>query len=108
MLNSIQSNRSGSSSSSSVPFVRHSLRTTYRLKPHPNRKRVCIARSGAIAGMIDQIGPQFDLMSGVTRCSQLEEALRAHYAGSEWVRVVPPTPTAAWSQWPSTAPTTWN
>jgi N-acetyl-gamma-glutamyl-phosphate reductase len=42
------------------------------------------------AGMIDQIGLQFDLMKGVTRCSQLEEALRAHYAGSEWVRVVPP------------------
>jgi len=42
------------------------------------------------AGMIDQIGLQLDLMNGVTRCSQLEEALRAHYADSEWVRVVPP------------------
>jgi N-acetyl-gamma-glutamyl-phosphate reductase len=44
------------------------------------------------AGMIDQIGLQFDLMNGVNRSSQLEDALRAHYAGSEWVRVVPPNP----------------
>jgi len=42
------------------------------------------------AGMIDQIGLQFDLMKGVTRSQQLEDALRAHYAGSEWVSVVPP------------------
>ncbi len=42
------------------------------------------------AGMIDQIGLQFDLMQGVTRTRQLEDALRAHYAGSEWVSVVPP------------------
>jgi len=42
------------------------------------------------AGMIDQIGLQFDLMKGVTHSQQLEEALRAHYAGSEWVSVVPP------------------
>ena len=42
------------------------------------------------AGMIDQIGLQFDLMKGVTKAQQLEDALRAHYAGSEWVSVVPP------------------
>ena len=42
------------------------------------------------AGMIDQIGLQFDLMKGVSRGQQLEDALRAHYAGSEWVSVVPP------------------
>ncbi|MDF1484589.1 N-acetyl-gamma-glutamyl-phosphate reductase [Ramlibacter sp. H39-3-26] len=42
------------------------------------------------AGMIDQIGLQFDLMQGVTRTQQLEDALRAHYADSEWVSVVPP------------------
>lgn len=42
------------------------------------------------AGMIDQIGLQFDLMKGVTRSQQLEDALRAHYAGSTWVSVVPP------------------
>lgn len=42
------------------------------------------------AGMIDQIGLQFDLMKGVTRSQQLEDALRAHYAGCEWVSVVPP------------------
>ena len=42
------------------------------------------------AGMIDQIGLQFDLMKGVTHSQQLEDALRAHYAGSEWVSVVPP------------------
>lgn len=42
------------------------------------------------AGMIDHIGLQFDLMHGVSRCQQLEDALRAHYADSEWVQVVPP------------------
>jgi len=42
------------------------------------------------AGMLDQIGLQFDLMNGVTHTRQLEDALRAHYAGSEWVSVVPP------------------
>lgn len=41
-------------------------------------------------GMIDQIGLQFDLMQGVTRSQQLEDALHAHYAGSAWVQVVPP------------------
>ncbi|MDE2616418.1 MAG: N-acetyl-gamma-glutamyl-phosphate reductase [Burkholderiales bacterium] len=42
------------------------------------------------AGMIDQIGLQFDLMKGVSHAQQLEDALRSHYAGSEWVSVVPP------------------
>ena len=42
------------------------------------------------AGMLDHIALQFDLMQGVTRSQQLEDALRAHYAGSEWVSVVPP------------------
>lgn len=42
------------------------------------------------AGMLDQIGLQFDLMKGVTRSQQLEDVLRAHYADSEWVSVVPP------------------
>ena len=41
------------------------------------------------AGMLDHIALQFDLMKGVTRSQQIEEALRAHYAGSEWVSVVP-------------------
>jgi N-acetyl-gamma-glutamyl-phosphate reductase len=35
---------------------------------------------------------QFDLMQGVSRTAQLEDALRAHYAGSEWVSVVAPDP----------------
>lgn len=44
------------------------------------------------AGMIDQIGLQFDLMTQVTRSQQIEDVLRAHYADSEWVQVVPPDP----------------
>ncbi len=43
------------------------------------------------AGMLDHIGLQFDLMKGVSRAQQLEDALRAHYTDSEWVSVVPPT-----------------
>jgi len=42
------------------------------------------------AGMIDQIGLQFDLLRGVNSRAQLQAALRAHYAGSQWVRVVEP------------------
>ena len=42
------------------------------------------------AGMIDQIGLQFDLLNGVSSSRQLDEALRAHYAGCEWVKVVAP------------------
>ena len=45
------------------------------------------------AGMIDQIGLQFDLMNGVKAAKQLEDALLAHYAGSEWVSVVAPAST---------------
>jgi N-acetyl-gamma-glutamyl-phosphate reductase len=42
------------------------------------------------SGMIDQISLHFDLMKGVSKTSQLEEALRARYASSEWVKVVSP------------------
>lgn len=42
------------------------------------------------AGMIDQIGVQFDLLQGVTKTAQLHDTLAAHYAHSEWVRVVAP------------------
>lgn len=41
-------------------------------------------------GMLDQISVHFDLMNGVKNARQLEDALRAHYAGSEYVRVVAP------------------
>jgi N-acetyl-gamma-glutamyl-phosphate reductase len=41
-------------------------------------------------GMLDQISVHFDLMRGVKNAQQLEDALRAHYAGSEYVRVVAP------------------
>jgi N-acetyl-gamma-glutamyl-phosphate reductase len=41
-------------------------------------------------GMIDHICVDFDLLNGVKSTSQLESALKARYAGSEWVRVVSP------------------
>jgi N-acetyl-gamma-glutamyl-phosphate reductase len=41
------------------------------------------------SGMIDHIGLQFDLMRGVTKTAQLEQVLIAHYAGCEFVKVVP-------------------
>jgi N-acetyl-gamma-glutamyl-phosphate reductase len=41
-------------------------------------------------GMLDQISLHFDLMNGVKTASQLEDALRAHYAGSQYVRVASP------------------
>jgi N-acetyl-gamma-glutamyl-phosphate reductase len=55
------------------------------------RRPVFVAAVGNFyAGMIDQIGLHFDLLDGVASASQLEDCLRAHYAGSEWVKVVPP------------------
>jgi N-acetyl-gamma-glutamyl-phosphate reductase len=45
------------------------------------------------SGMIDHIGLQFDLMKGVSKASQLEDALRARYAGCEFVKVVSPQET---------------
>lgn len=56
-----------------------------------NRRPVFVAAVGNFySGMIDQIGVHFDLLTGVSKASQLEEALRAHYKGSEWVKVVAP------------------
>ncbi len=42
------------------------------------------------SGMIDHIALHYELLRGVTRGAQLEEALRERYAGSPWVKVVPP------------------
>ncbi len=41
-------------------------------------------------GMLDQISLHYDLLNGVKNAKQLEDALRARYEGSEWVRVVAP------------------
>jgi N-acetyl-gamma-glutamyl-phosphate reductase len=42
------------------------------------------------SGMIDHVCLHFELMKGVNSSAQLEEALKARYAGCEWVQVVPP------------------
>jgi N-acetyl-gamma-glutamyl-phosphate reductase len=58
-----------------------------------NRRPIFVPMVGNFhTGMIDQIGLNFDLLNGVKSASQLEDALRAHYAGSEWVKVVAPEP----------------
>ncbi len=55
------------------------------------RRPVFVASVGNFyAGMLDQISLHLDLLNGVKAASQLEDCLRAHYAGSEWVSVVPP------------------
>ena len=41
------------------------------------------------SGMLDHIGLQFDLLHGVSKAYQLEDALKAHYAGCEFVKIVP-------------------
>lgn len=43
-------------------------------------------------GMIDHICVHFDLLNGVKSTSQLVNALKAKYAGCEWVHVVDPDP----------------
>jgi N-acetyl-gamma-glutamyl-phosphate reductase len=47
--------------------------------------------AGFHSGMIDHIALHHSLLNGVSSGAQLEAALKAHYAGSEWVRVVAPT-----------------
>ncbi|HMS04188.1 MAG TPA: N-acetyl-gamma-glutamyl-phosphate reductase [Burkholderiaceae bacterium] len=44
------------------------------------------------SGMIDHVALHFDLLRGVNHVRQLHEVLAAHYAGSEWVRVVEANP----------------
>ena len=44
------------------------------------------------SGMIDHVALHFDLLRGVNHARQLHDALAAHYAGSEWVRVVEANP----------------
>ena len=56
-----------------------------------SRRPILIAAAGNYyAGMVDQISLHFDLLKGVTKAAQLDEALRSHYAGCEWVHVVAP------------------
>jgi N-acetyl-gamma-glutamyl-phosphate reductase len=43
-------------------------------------------------GMLVQLPLHLDLLPGQPTGAQLEAALKAHYAGSEWVTVEPPTP----------------
>lgn len=56
------------------------------------RRPIFVASVGNFySGMLDQISLHFDLLHGVRSGKQLEDALKAAYAGSEWVKVVPPT-----------------
>ncbi len=41
------------------------------------------------SGMIDHIAVHFDLLTGVKSVQQLHDCIAAHYAGSQWVRVMP-------------------
>jgi N-acetyl-gamma-glutamyl-phosphate reductase len=43
------------------------------------------------SGMIVEIALHLDLLHNVKTAQQLDDCLRAHYAGSEWVKVVAPT-----------------
>ena len=43
------------------------------------------------SGMIVEIALHFDLLAGVSSAAQLESCLRDHYAGCEFVSIVPPT-----------------
>ena len=41
--------------------------------------------------MVIEVALHLDLLHGVSMLAQLEECLRAHYAGSKWIKVVEPT-----------------
>lgn len=56
------------------------------------RRPIFLPTVGAFhSGMIVEIALHFDLLRGVSSGRQLEECLRAHYAGCEYVSVVAPT-----------------
>ena len=88
-------------SKTAPPFEIYGLTLTHKHLPELqkysglSRRPIFVPAVGNFyAGMIDQIGLQFDLMHGVTRTQQLHDALEAHYQGSEWVKVVAPNPAA--------------
>jgi len=45
-------------------------------------------------GMLVQLPLHLDALPGQVRAADLEQALRAHYAGCDWVRVGTPSPNA--------------
>lgn len=56
------------------------------------RRPIFLPSVGAFhSGMIVEIALHYDLLRGVTSGAQLEECLKTHYAGCEYVSVVPPT-----------------
>ena len=57
-----------------------------------SRRPIFLPSVGAFhSGMIVEIALHFDLLTGVSTSVQLESCLRDHYAGCEYVSVVPPT-----------------
>ncbi|MFN8741873.1 MAG: N-acetyl-gamma-glutamyl-phosphate reductase [Pirellula sp.] len=57
-----------------------------------SRRPIFLPSVGAFhSGMIVEIALHFDLLAGVSTSAQLESCLRDHYAGCEYVSVVPPT-----------------
>ncbi|MFC7552487.1 N-acetyl-gamma-glutamyl-phosphate reductase [Pseudoroseomonas wenyumeiae] len=48
-------------------------------------------------GMLVSIPLHLDLLNGKPSPQALHEALEAYYAGSEWVKVLPPPATASWN-----------
>ena len=56
------------------------------------RRPIFLPSVGAFhSGMIVEIAVHFDLLSGISKVSQLHECLHAHYKGCEFVQVVPAT-----------------
>ncbi|WP_334154046.1 N-acetyl-gamma-glutamyl-phosphate reductase [Tepidimonas sp.] len=56
------------------------------------RRPIFVPSVGNFAqGMLVQLPLHLDLLPGRVRAADLHEALAAHYAGSAWVRVLPPT-----------------
>jgi N-acetyl-gamma-glutamyl-phosphate reductase len=57
-----------------------------------NRRPIFLPSVGNFhSGMIIEIALHLDLLNSVKTAQQLDDCLRAHYAGSEWVKVVAPT-----------------
>jgi N-acetyl-gamma-glutamyl-phosphate reductase len=43
------------------------------------------------SGMVIEVALHLDLLNGVNSCKQINDCLRAHYAGAQWVKVVEAT-----------------
>ena len=94
----IEAYESADASQSAPPLDVYGLQLLHKHVPELqkfsglSRRPIFLPTVGSFhSGMIVEIAVHFDLLAGVSNSAQLESCLRDHYAGCEYVSVVPPT-----------------